>query len=47
MVLVQNKIDLVDDSTVTAQEVEELAKRLKLRLFRTSVKMDYNINPGG
>jgi len=28
------------------EEVEELAKRLKLRLFRTSVKEDFNVNEG-
>ena len=27
-------------------EVEELAKKLKLRLFRTSVKEDFNVNEG-
>jgi len=30
----------------SSEEVEELAKRLKLRLFRTSVKEDFNINEG-
>jgi len=29
-----------------SEEVEELAKRLKLRLFRTSVKEDFNVNEG-
>ena len=28
------------------EEVEELAKRLKLKLFRTSVKEDFNVNEG-
>jgi len=30
----------------SSEEVEELAKRLKLRLFRTSVKEDFNVNEG-
>ena len=46
MVLVQNKIDLIDESAVSAEEVESLAKRLKLRLFRTSVKENFNIDEG-
>lgn len=28
------------------EEVDELAKRLKLKLFRTSVKEDFNVNQG-
>lgn len=46
MVLVQNKIDLIDESAVSAEEVESLTKRLKLRLFRTSVKENFNIDEG-
>ena len=46
-VLVQNKIDLVDESVVTPEEVEELAKRLKLKkVFRTSVKENFNVDQG-
>ncbi|XP_077345634.1 ras-related protein Rab-23-like isoform X2 [Lithobates pipiens] len=41
-VLVQNKIDLLDD-TVKNEEAEALAKRLKLRFYRTSVKEDLNV----
>jgi len=44
MVLVQNKIDLVDEAVVTPEEAEEMAKRLKLRFYRTSVKEDLNVN---
>lgn len=44
MAIVQNKMDLIDESVVTQEEVEELAKRLKLKLFRTSVKEDFNVN---
>ena len=46
-VLVQNKIDLIDETVVTAEEVEELAKRLKLKkVFRTSVKENFNVDQG-
>lgn len=43
MVLVQNKIDLLHESQVTAAEVEHLAKELQMRLYRTSVKEDLNV----
>lgn len=45
-VIVQNKIDLIDQSVVSAEDVEELVKRLKLKLFRTSVKENFNIDEG-
>nr|XP_045012782.1 ras-related protein Rab-23 isoform X3 [Jaculus jaculus] len=45
-VLVQNKIDLLDDSRIKNEEAEALAKRLKLRFYRTSVKEDLNVNEG-
>lgn len=46
-VLVQNKIDLIDETVVMAEEVEELAKRLKLKkVFRTSVKENFNVDQG-
>ncbi|XP_003390188.1 PREDICTED: ras-related protein Rab-23-like [Amphimedon queenslandica] len=44
MVVVQNKIDLIDESAVSAEDVEALTKRLKLHLFRTSVKENFNID---
>eukprot|EP00073_Rattus_norvegicus_P049727 XP_017452060.1 PREDICTED: ras-related protein Rab-23 isoform X3 [Rattus norvegicus] len=44
--LVQNKIDLLDDSCIKNEEAEGLAKRLKLRFYRTSVKEDLNVNEG-
>lgn len=37
-VLVQNKIDLLDQAVVTSAEVENLARRLGLKLYRVSVK---------
>ncbi|XP_071965809.1 ras-related protein Rab-23-like [Antedon mediterranea] len=43
MVLIQNKIDLVDDAVLEPEEAEALAKRLKLRFYRTSVKENLNI----
>ncbi|XP_036772203.1 ras-related protein Rab-23 isoform X2 [Manis pentadactyla] len=45
-VLVQNKIDLLDDSCIKNEEAEALAKKLKLRFYRTSVKEDLNVNEG-
>jgi len=44
MVLVQNKIDLLESATVTKEEAESLAKKLKVRLYRTSVKEDFNVS---
>lgn len=44
IVLVQNKIDLLDDAVVQPQEAEALAKRLKLRFYRTSVQENLNVD---
>ncbi|XP_013396655.1 ras-related protein Rab-23 [Lingula anatina] len=44
MVLVQNKIDLEDEAVVQQEEGEELAKQLKLRFYRTSVKDNVNVD---
>ena len=46
--LVQNKADLIDadgggGAQMSVHEVESLAKRLNIRLFRTSVKLDTNV----
>ncbi|KAK6301547.1 hypothetical protein J4Q44_G00276000 [Coregonus suidteri] len=43
-VLVQNKIDLLDDTVIKNEEAEVWAKKLKLRFYRTSVKEDLNVN---
>ncbi|XP_059421555.1 ras-related protein Rab-23 [Carassius carassius] len=43
-VLVQNKIDLLDDTVIKNEEAEGLAKKLKLRFYRTSVKEDLNVS---
>lgn len=42
-VIVQNKIDLMDDSVVNPEEAELLARALGCRLLRTSVKEDLNV----
>ncbi|PRP83550.1 small rab-related GTPase [Planoprotostelium fungivorum] len=44
MCLIQNKVDLIDRSVMTTDEAEELAARLKLKFFRTSVKQGFNVN---
>ncbi|OWF45380.1 ras-related protein Rab-23-like [Mizuhopecten yessoensis] len=43
MVIIQNKIDLIDDTVVNDEEAEDLAKRLRLRFYRTSVKENLNV----
>ncbi|XP_076260149.1 ras-related protein Rab-23-like [Rhynchophorus ferrugineus] len=42
-VIVQNKIDLIDQSVVSPEEAELLARALGCRLVRTSVKEDLNV----
>ncbi|KAL5022034.1 hypothetical protein ScPMuIL_001189 [Solemya velum] len=44
MVIVQNKIDLIDDAVVQPNEAEALAKKLRLRFYRTSVKDNLNVD---
>lgn len=44
MVLVQNKVDLMDNALMEASEVEFLAKKLKLKLYRMCVKDDLNVS---
>lgn len=44
MVIVQNKIDLIDDAVVQPDEAENLAKKLRLRFYRTSVKENLNVD---
>jgi len=43
MVLVQNKIDLMHQSVVSAEEVDRLARECRMRLYRVSVKEDINV----
>nr|KAG5698340.1 hypothetical protein BaRGS_010926 [Batillaria attramentaria] len=35
MVIVQNKIDIIDDAVVQPEEPRNLAKKLRLRFYRT------------
>nr|XP_045367060.1 LOW QUALITY PROTEIN: ras-related protein Rab-23-like [Camelus bactrianus] len=44
IVLVLNKTDLLDDSCIKNEEAEALAKKLKLRFYRTSVKKDLHVS---
>ncbi|XP_023349643.1 ras-related protein Rab-23 isoform X1 [Eurytemora carolleeae] len=44
MVLVQNKMDLLYNSAVDSFEVDRLAKNLGMRLIKTSVKENLNVN---
>ncbi|XP_015754374.1 PREDICTED: ras-related protein Rab-23-like [Acropora digitifera] len=41
---VRNKIDLIDQAVVQVEEAESLAKKLRLKFYRTSVKEDLNVN---
>mmetsp|Transcript_20202 Transcript_20202/g.51171 ORF Transcript_20202/g.51171 Transcript_20202/m.51171 type:complete len:249 (-) Transcript_20202:284-1030(-) len=43
MAMVQNKVDLVDHAVVSPEEVEALARKLGLRLYRTCVKENINV----
>lgn len=44
MVIVQNKVDLLDQQTARPEEVEGMAEALGLRLFRASVKENLNVS---
>jgi len=44
MVLVQNKVDLMDSAVMESSEVESIANKLKLKLYRTCVKDDMNVS---
>jgi len=44
MVLVQNKVDLLDNAAMEPKEVEFLASKLGLRLYRTCVKDDLYVS---
>ncbi|KAI9202958.1 ras family-domain-containing protein [Polychytrium aggregatum] len=43
MVLIQNKIDLIGSAAVTNEEAESLARELKLKFYRISVKDSLNV----
>lgn len=42
--LVQNKVDLIDQAVASAEEVEAMARKLGLRLYRTCVKENVNVS---
>eukprot|EP00049_Salpingoeca_infusionum_P018159 m.355991 g.355991 ORF g.355991 m.355991 type:complete len:225 (+) comp17411_c0_seq1:300-974(+) len=44
MVLIQNKVDLVDNAAMTPQEAEALAAKVKLKFYRTSVQENFNVD---
>lgn len=44
MALVQNKVDLLDQAAMDPREVEFLASKLQLRLYRCCVKDDLNVS---
>lgn len=43
-VIVQNKIDLIDEAEVQTHEAEALAQKLQLRFYRISVKDNLNVS---
>lgn len=43
MCLVQNKVDLIDRAVASADEVEGMARKLGLKLYRTCVKENINV----
>jgi len=43
MVLVQNKVDLISQAAMSATEAEDIARSLRLKLYRTCVKQNMNI----
>eukprot|EP00391_Amoebophrya_sp_Ameob2_P013393 CAMPEP_0178998628 /NCGR_PEP_ID=MMETSP0795-20121207/9614_1 /TAXON_ID=88552 /ORGANISM="Amoebophrya sp., Strain Ameob2" /LENGTH=235 /DNA_ID=CAMNT_0020691319 /DNA_START=8 /DNA_END=715 /DNA_ORIENTATION=+ len=44
VVLAQNKVDLLDEAKMSPQEVEALASRLHLKLYRVCVKDNLNVS---
>lgn len=43
IVLVQNKVDLIEQAKMTSDEVEAIARKLGLKLYRTCVKDNLNV----
>eukprot|EP00798_Chlamydomonas_sp_ICE-L_P032316 gene32316-16887_t len=43
LALVQNKVDLLDEAAASAEEVEELARKHGMKLYRTCVKENLNV----
>jgi len=44
MVLVQNKIDLIDRAVMTTEEADALASKVRLELYRTSVLENHKVD---
>eukprot|EP00753_Platysulcus_tardus_P016378 PLAT5652.1.p1 GENE.PLAT5652.1~~PLAT5652.1.p1 ORF type:complete len:299 (-),score=128.54 PLAT5652.1:109-978(-) len=44
MCIVQNKVDLIDEAEVSREEVEDMCRRLRMKLYRTSVKEKLNVD---
>eukprot|EP00051_Salpingoeca_urceolata_P001172 m.39081 g.39081 ORF g.39081 m.39081 type:complete len:230 (-) comp11233_c0_seq1:256-945(-) len=44
MVLIMNKIDLLEQAVVTKEEAQAKADHVKLKLYFTSVEKDHNVN---
>ena len=44
MVLVQNKIDLITQAHMSSYEVERMAAECRMKLYKTSVKEDLNVD---
>jgi len=44
IVLVQNKIDLIEETYIASEEVEEMSSRIDCRVIRTSVKENINVD---
>mmetsp|Transcript_79263 Transcript_79263/g.175839 ORF Transcript_79263/g.175839 Transcript_79263/m.175839 type:complete len:250 (-) Transcript_79263:50-799(-) len=44
MVLVQNKVDLMDSATMESREVEYMSQKLGIKLYRMCVKDDLNVS---
>lgn len=43
MVLVQNKVDLIDQAVMSKEEANALAERVKLKFYRTSVQDNFQV----
>ena len=43
MVIVQTKIDLIDEAEIQEEEVDQMAKELKLPLFKVCAKDGVNV----
>lgn len=44
MVLIQNKVDIIDQALMTKEEAEALADKVKLKFYRTSVQENFNVS---